>query len=127
MKVIADQPAPKPGKGEPLWERVQERFRLAHPPAGPDVVEAILGDMRERDRLGRERYGTPLLAFNGRDQLVDAYQEVLDARVYVEAAVVEGRLSGARASDLPHRIDSLLVDLRLAMEPQRPPARTRLR
>lgn len=46
-------------------------------------------DMKERDRVGRERYGTPLQAGNGRDALVDAYQEALDLVVYLRQAIEE--------------------------------------
>lgn len=42
----------------------------------------MLTDMAERDRLGRERYGTPFQPFNGRRAAVDAYQEALDLAVY---------------------------------------------
>lgn len=52
--------------------------------------QEVISDMRERDRIGRERYGTPLTANNGRDQVVDAYQEQLDTSVYMRAAIMEG-------------------------------------
>jgi hypothetical protein len=45
----------------------------------------MLADMRDRDRLGRERYGQPLQAGNGRRHLIDAYQETLDKIVYLRA------------------------------------------
>ena len=45
--------------------------------------------MYERDRVGRARYGMPLRAGNGRDALVDAYQEALDLAVYLRQAVEE--------------------------------------
>lgn len=50
---------------------------------------AVLVDMRDRDRVGLERYGTQLQPFNGRDNLVDAYQELLDACVYLRTAIYE--------------------------------------
>lgn len=59
-----DQPAPEPNDERPAWELVIE-------------------DMKARDNLGRARYGTPLQPNNGRDNLVDAYQEVLDLAVYL--------------------------------------------
>ncbi len=55
-----------------------------------DIVDLVVSDMQERDRIGREHYGTPLTAFNGRDQLVDMYQELLDAAVYARSAIAEG-------------------------------------
>ena len=48
-----NQPAPKPNAGTPIWE-------------------LVIADMRERDRIGRERYGTPLQAHNGRAAPGDA-------------------------------------------------------
>lgn len=67
--AIADQPPPMPGKTA-VW---------------PYVV----ADIEERVRLGRERYGTELMTHNGRDALIDAYQEILDAAFYVRQAILE--------------------------------------
>ena len=36
-------------------------------------------------------HGTPLQAHNGRDPLVDAYQEALDLAVYLRQAIEERR------------------------------------
>lgn len=69
MKII-DQPPPIPTPGKPIWE-------------------LVVADMQERDRVGRARYGTPLQAHNGRDALVDAYQEALDLVVYLRQAIEE--------------------------------------
>jgi hypothetical protein len=49
----------------------------------------LAADMRERDATGRARYGTPLQPFNGRQALVDAYQELLDAAVYLRQHIYE--------------------------------------
>lgn len=49
--------------------------------------------MKERDQEGRRKYGTPLQAGNGRDALVDAYQEALDLCVYLRQAIAERCLS----------------------------------
>lgn len=51
--------------------------------ADPVVAHAIIRDIEARADLGTEKYGEALRAFNGRDALVDAYQEVLDAWVYL--------------------------------------------
>lgn len=66
----AEQPAPVPNLSPIIWDLVIE-------------------DMQERDRVGRERYGTPLQAHNGRDPLIDAYQEALDLVVYLRQAIEE--------------------------------------
>lgn len=49
----------------------------------------VVRDMVERDRVGRERYGVPLRAFNGRDGLRDLYEELLDAVVYLRQVLEE--------------------------------------
>lgn len=51
--------------------------------------ELVIEDMRERDQVGRRRYGTPLQAHNGRRALVDAYQEALDLVVYLRQEIEE--------------------------------------
>jgi hypothetical protein len=33
----------------------------------PAVWDLVMADMRERDAIGRDKYGTRLQAFNGRD------------------------------------------------------------
>ena len=69
---ITDQPAPTP-----------ERKDL------PAVWGLVIKEMQARDKLGRERYGTPLQPHNGRDALVDAFQEALDLCVYLRQAIYE--------------------------------------
>lgn len=65
-----DQPDPMPNGSRPIWD-------------------LVIDDMRERDRVGRARYGTPLQAGNGRDALADAYAEALDLAVYLRQAMEE--------------------------------------
>lgn len=55
----------------------------------PAVWDLVVADMQERDKVGRQRYGTPLQPNNGRDPLVDLYQELLDAVVYCRQAIYE--------------------------------------
>lgn len=68
--INAKQPPPSPSSDPAVW----------------DLVEA---DMRERDRIGAQKYGTRLQPHNGRDALVDAYQEALDLVVYLRQAIFE--------------------------------------
>lgn len=58
----------------------------------PDIADLVMQDMRDRKALGIERYGTPLRPFNGRDALIDAYQEVLDLAVYLRQRIFEDEL-----------------------------------
>jgi hypothetical protein len=67
---IEDQPAPIPNDRQA-------------------IVDLVVADLAERKRLGVERYGTPLQAHNGRDGLVDLYQELLDACCYTRQLIEE--------------------------------------
>jgi hypothetical protein len=53
------------------------------------VQALVRQDLVERERLGIQRYGTPLQAFNGRDALRDAYEEALDLCCYLRQALTE--------------------------------------
>lgn len=55
------------------------------------VWDLVIADMRERDTVGAEKYGTRLQADNGRRSLVDAYQEALDLVVYIRKEIEERR------------------------------------
>lgn len=59
------------------------------PNARPAVWDLVIADMRERDAEGLRKYGTRLQPGNGRDPLVDAYQEALDLVVYIRQAIAE--------------------------------------
>ena len=58
-------------------------------PSDGDVWLLVLKDMDERRVHGIEKYGTPVQPFNGRDPLIDAYQEALDLCVYLRQAIEE--------------------------------------
>lgn len=70
MSLIVPEPAPQKNDKPALWD-------------------LVVDDMRMRDEFGRTKYGTPLQAGNGRDALVDAYQEILDAAVYLRQMIYE--------------------------------------
>ena len=59
------------------------------PNFSPAIWDLVVGDMKDRDIIGRMRYGTPLQPHNGRDALVDAYQEALDLCAYLRQAIFE--------------------------------------
>jgi hypothetical protein len=54
-----------------------------------DVTGMVLYDLTKRRMQGIEQYGTPLMTHNGRDALVDAYQEALDLCLYLRQAIAE--------------------------------------
>jgi hypothetical protein len=67
---ITDQPAPVPN--------------------GRRSIQALVrADLEEREQTGIARYGTPLQAHNGRDGLIDAYQEALDLCCYLRQVIEE--------------------------------------
>lgn len=58
-------------------------------PSDGDCWSLVIQDMEERRRHGIEKYGAPVQPYNGRDALIDAYQEVLDLTVYLRQAIEE--------------------------------------
>lgn len=55
----------------------------------PAVWDLVIKDMQDRDKMGQEKYNTRLQPFNGRNNLVDAYQELLDLTVYLRSFIFE--------------------------------------
>jgi len=55
----------------------------------PAVWDLVIADMHERNEWATKKYGTPIQPHNGRDALVDAYQESLDLAVYLRQAIEE--------------------------------------
>lgn len=88
---IADQPPPVANDRPPIWE-------------------LVIADMKDRHQLGIERYGTPLQAFNGRDALIDMYQEQLDNVAYTRQLIEERK--GTREEVLAQRVRTLENALR---------------
>lgn len=60
------------------------------------VAESVIDDIRERMADGTKKYGTALQPFNGRNALVDAYQEVLDLAQYIKQRLVEDELMASQ-------------------------------
>ena len=58
---------------------------------GARIIDLVLDDLIVRARLGRAVYGDFLRANNGRNPLVDAYQEALDLAMYLRQAIEEGK------------------------------------
>ena len=57
----------------------------------PENIIAMREDLFARSVIGTEKYGTPLRVWNGRDSLVDLYQEILDAIMYSGQCQLEKR------------------------------------
>ena len=56
---------------------------------GREVTPLVVKDLEMRSKLGAEKYGETLRAFNGRNPLVDAYQEALDLVQYLRQTLEE--------------------------------------
>lgn len=55
----------------------------------PAVWDLVRKDIEDRETYGLATYGTRLQPFNGRNALVDAYQEALDLVVFLRQAIYE--------------------------------------
>lgn len=55
----------------------------------PAVWDLVIADIQNRDRFGEAKYKTRLQPFNGRNVLVDLYQEMLDGIVYIRQLIYE--------------------------------------
>lgn len=77
--ATATQPAPS-GDGVDVTESL---VALSHVPT------ELAQDFARRSLQGRAKYGVTLRTHNGRDALVDAYQEACDLCVYLHQAVLE--------------------------------------
>lgn len=53
------------------------------------VMPLVVKDLKERYRIGLARYGNPLMTFNKRDALQDAYEEILDLTMYLRQIIEE--------------------------------------
>jgi hypothetical protein len=73
------QPPPVTTSSPDVWPTIFDNPNLALP-------DWLIADMRERHELGVKKYGVALQVNNGRDALVDAYQESLDLLVYSQQA-----------------------------------------
>lgn len=71
-RAAIEEPAPTPGR--------------------VDIGDLVLDDIQARIDLGYERYGTKLQAHNGRDALMDAYQEAIDLVMYLRQMIAENRM-----------------------------------
>jgi hypothetical protein len=64
-----------------------------HEPApigdGQVILDLVRKDFEDRAAAGEIKYGTKLRAYNGRDTLMDAYQEAVDLCMYLRQAMYE--------------------------------------
>lgn len=56
---------------------------------GREITPLVIRDLEIRSKMGKEKYGETLRAYNGRNPLVDLYQELMDAVQYVRQVIEE--------------------------------------
>lgn len=72
------------------------------------ILSQVYNDLKERDRKGIETYGTSLTTFNGRNSLLDAYEEVLDLAMYIKQKLEEDKhITEKAVSIINQRLDKL--------------------
>jgi hypothetical protein len=68
---------------------------------GREITPLVIKDLEMRSSIGKEKYGEALRAFNGRDPMVDLYQELIDAVQYIRQAIEERNMSAERGMEVP--------------------------
>ena len=58
----------------------------------PDLRHQVSLDLEGRAQFGEKKYGTRLKTNNGRNTILDLYQEILDAINYTKQGLLEGKL-----------------------------------
>lgn len=85
FNAATPEPTPQPGK-EKVLDHVVEGIKLRTLQKTGDQVTK---DLIDRAELGKNKYGTYLYTGNGRNTLMDFYQEVLDGLMYSKAWLLE--------------------------------------
>lgn len=79
------------------WNMNPNKPEPAPKGTGREITPLVIKDLEQRSAMGKEKYGEALRAFNGRNALVDAYQEAMDLVQYLRQRIEE---DANRASDL---------------------------
>lgn len=87
-----------------IYQIVQNRFRHIEHPLENQFLEA-LSNQYEKGLLS---YSEPLTAYNGRDPLQDAKEELVDAYMYLIQAKVEGKAKEKQVKKCEHLIFEIL-------------------
>lgn len=89
LDTVSPQPPPKPGKDS--------------------ITDEVINDLSKRREGGVKKYGMELETWNGRSMLVDAFQEILDAALYIRGAIMEENDVAGAVEDL----EAALTGIRL--------------
>lgn len=100
--LVDAEPAPKDGTGPAIWDLVisdlSRRWQRSESPRRLAIFALMIKDAQARDKFGLEKYGKRLRNGDGRDALVDGYQEVLDLAVYLRKEI-EGKPHDPKETD----------------------------
>jgi len=115
--IISPEPDPMPNGGIAVWNKVIEFINEKDFKDEMIVVSnKIISDMKERNQFGIEKYGTPLQAFNGRNSLIDAYQELLDGMVYIEQSYIERKIDKTIKEYIMSDLMWALIEIRMIID-----------
>jgi hypothetical protein len=98
VKLVLDPPAQAADRATDLRDEGRQyledlrRGPDAQPeptPGDAEVTPLVIADLQAWSDFGARKYGTRLQTFNGRDALVDAYQEALDLCCYLRQRIEE--------------------------------------
>lgn len=72
-----------------IQDHANSKAQPAPTPGRESVTDAVVADLQTRREHGKLKYNTELQTHNGRDAMVDAYQEALDLVLYFKQALME--------------------------------------
>ena len=76
----------------------------------PAIWDLVIQDITNRDQMGLEKYKTRLQPFNGRDSLIDVYQEALDEIVYLRQLIFERDQANEKLKEAFQIADDIYVE-----------------
>lgn len=82
MNYSIPEPAPIPNDNPSIHDLVIEDLK-------DTIFDGLIKHIEDRKQLGLEKYGIPLQCGNGRNALIDAFQELGDAIAYLKQDAVE--------------------------------------
>ncbi|MFA4971820.1 MAG: hypothetical protein WC683_04355 [bacterium] len=74
--------------------------------AGEPIVPMVIADLEARREFGRKKYGDELRVRNGRDALIDAYQEALDLVICLRQRIEQEKVTRETAQEAKGKIRS---------------------
>lgn len=84
---------------EPTKQREGDQ-PLPTPNGHPSIQDALIERIEARKQVGIERYGTTLQPFNGRNAILDAFEESLDLTTYLLQVLYENKTIAARLREV---------------------------